>query len=367
MRTKIKTGSTQIYQRDSANLSAITGKTIAVIGYGNQGRAQALNLRDSGVQVIIGNRYDDYRVLAQGDGFEVYDISTAVEQAMVVFLLLPDEDLPRVYKSHIRPYLNLNAALVYASGYNIAFAQIDPHPDIDHLLIAPRMIGVGVRERFLTKEGFYCLVGVHQDVSGEAQELLLALTLGISGFYKPAIDVTFKQEAILDLFNEQAFGPAFGQVLLNAISILVKNGMPPEAALVEMYLSEEMAYTYKKMAQVGLVRQTLFHSQTSQYGAMSRGARFLGMGLKGKMERIYSEIESGDFAREWRNPLSRLKFKAIRFFAMRQRINTLESRVRQSLDLKEQMPYEISTDLDSILADPSLKAELKAFEDAFEF
>ena len=193
------------------------------------------------------------------------------------------------------------------------------------------------------------------------------LTLAISGLYKPAIEVSFKQEAILDLFNEQAFGPAFGQVLLNAITVLVENGLPPEAALVEMYLSEEMAYTYQKMAQVGLVRQTLFHSQTSQYGAMSRGVRFLGMGLKRRMERIYAEIDSGDFAREWHQPVSRLKFKAIRFFAMRQKINQLESKVRQTLGLKEQPPIPPPPELDGILSDPALRAELQSFEDAFEF
>ncbi len=359
--------STRIFWRDSADLATLGDCRVAVIGYGNQGRAQALNLRDSGVPVIIGNREDEYRKRAQADGFQVADIGSAAAQSNILLLLLPDEDLPEVYRREIAPFLQPGAALVYASGYNIAFGLVTVNPLVDQLLIAPRMIGVGVRERYLTGEGFYCLVGVHQDASGKAWERLLALTMAISGLHKPAIEVTFKQEAVLDLFNEQAFGPAFGQVLLNAIAVLVENGMPPEAALVEMYLSEEMAYTYQKMAQVGLVRQTLFHSQTSQYGAMSRGSRFLGMGLKKRMSRIYAEIESGSFAREWQRPGTRLKFKAIRFFAMRQRINRLERQVRHALGLKEPSDFPPLPELDEIHPDPAMQAELESFEDAFEY
>jgi ketol-acid reductoisomerase len=359
--------STRIHTRDAASLEPLKDATIAVIGYGNQGRAQALNLRDSGLQIIIGNRHDEYRETARKDGFEVFDIATAVAKAVFILLLIPDETLPLVFEGEIRPNLRTNNALVFASGYSLAFDQISPTRDVDLILVAPRMIGVGVRERYLTQEGFYCLVGVHQDASGKALDRTLALTLGISGLYKPAIQVSFKQEAILDLFNEQAFGPAFGRVLLTAIAVLVENGLPPEAILTEMYLSEEMAYTYKKMARVGLVRQTLYHSQTSQYGAMSRGTRFLGMGLKGRMQKIYQEIATGAFAREWDHPLSRLKFKAIRFFAMRQSINKLEKRVRETLALRDLPPFEQDPEIERILGDPDLQEALKEFEDGFEF
>jgi ketol-acid reductoisomerase len=363
----MKTRHSRTFTNDSVNPDAIRDCTIGIIGYGNQGRAQALNLRDSGLKVVVGNREDDYQDRARADGFEVFDIPAAATSSDILFLLIPDESLPSVFTSDIEPNLGSNKALVFASGYSIAFDQIDPPADTDLLLIAPRMIGAGVRERYLNREGFYCLVGVHQDYSGAAMDRTLALTQAISGLHKPAIEVSFREEAILDLFNEQAFGPAFGRVLLTAIAVLIENGLPPEAVLTEMYLSEEMAYTYKKMAQVGLVQQTLYHSQTSQYGAMSRGIRFLNMGLKNKMQDIYDEIASGAFAREWNNPLTRLKFSAIRFFAMRQSINQLERKVRGALGLSDPPAITKDAELDQILAHPSLQEELEKFEDFFEF
>jgi ketol-acid reductoisomerase len=356
-----------VYNAESEIPNLIKDSAIAVIGYGNQGRAQALNLRDSSAQVIIGNLQDSYANRARQDGFEVHDIAAAVTRSEIVMLLIPDDVLPAVFEEQIKPYLKPNSALVFPSGYNVAFGQIHLHAGVDVILLAPRMIGVGVRERYLSREGFYCLVGVEQDASGIARERLLALTWGIGRLYKPAIEVTFKQEAILDLFNEQAFGPAFGRVLLTAISVLLENGLPPEAVLVEMYMSEEMAYTYHKMAQVGLVRQTAFHSPTSQYGAMSRGARFLGMGLKSRMKRIYAEIESGDFAQEWSNPIARLRFKVIQYFAMRQSINKVESLVRKTLGLKPILSDPPDLGFDEILKDPAIQAELETFKDTFEF
>lgn len=358
---------TVINQIDAADLRILRNKTISVIGYGNQGRAQALNLRDSGMNVIIGNQSDKYSDIALSDGFEVTDIPSAVSIGQVTMLLIPDEVLPTIFRDQILPNLSHHSALVFASGYSIAFDQIQVPENIDILLLAPRMIGVGVRERYLTKEGFYCFIDAHQDKSGEAEQILMALAWGIGRLVKPAIEVTCKQEATLDLFNEQAFGPAFGRVLLSAISVLIDQGLPPEAVLVEMYMSEEMAYTYRKMAQVGLVKQTLFHSQTSQYGAMSRGIRFINLGLKKRMEKIYEEIDSGSFAKEWSKPISHLKFQAIRYFAMRQWINKLENQVRNVLGLEEKSIYQVPTDIEKILNDPQIMGQLGSFEDTFEY
>jgi ketol-acid reductoisomerase len=361
------TGNTKIYHGIKTKVDPLKDSRVAVIGYGNQGRAQALNLRDSGYQVIIGNQRDESFDLAAADGFRTADISSAVLEAEIIMLLIPDEVMPTVFAHQIQPSLTPGSALVFASGYNIAYGQITSPPDVDVLLLAPRMIGVGVRERYLTKEGFFCFVGIHQDATGRAEDKLLALTLAVSGFYKPAIRVSFKQEAALDLFNEQAFGAAFGQVLLTSISVLLEHGLPPEAVLVEMYLSEEMAYTYRKMAQVGLVKQTLFHSQTSQYGAMSRGVRFMRLGLKQRMRKIFGEIHNGDFAKEWARPTTRLKLKAIRYFAMRQPINKIEQEVRRLLGLQEVDIYEAPGDINEILDEPKIKAELESFKELFEY
>jgi len=362
--------SAPVYFAEHANPSAIKGLTIAVIGYGNQGRAQALNLRDSGCQVIVGNQGDEYRKRASQDGFETHDIDQAVSKGDIIMLLVPDEELPQAFAQRISPHLRRGAMVVFASGYAVAFGQLKIHQDIDVALLAPRMIGLGVRERFLTKEGFFCMVGIHKDATGRAQDKLLALTMAVSGLYKPAVEVTFEQEAILDLFNEQAFGPAFGQVLMTSIRVLLDKGLPPEAVLVEMYMSEEMSYVYKTMARSGLVKQTDFHSQTSQYGAMTRGTRFLDPSLREKMEKIYGEIHSGDFARELQNPLSKPKLKVLKFFARRQKVNRIEQRVRKHLGLSYRdvpEPREISSEIRKILQNREIRKQLQSFEDHEEF
>jgi ketol-acid reductoisomerase len=211
---------------------------------------------------------------------------------------------------------------------------------------------------------------VHHDASRQAWKRLLGLTAAISGLHKPAIEVSFHQEAVLDLFNEQAFGPAFGRVLLTAIKVLLDAGLPPEAVLVEMYMSEEMAYIYRQMSRVGLIRQTDFHSRTSQYGAMSRAIRFLNPGLRKTMERIFREIDNGSFAREWQRPLSRLKLRVLRLFATRQKLNSIERRVRDRLGCPEIAESEIDKDEmqdTDILENPGIRAELESFEQSFDF
>ncbi len=354
---------TDIYRESTdADLSVLYGKTIAILGYGNQGKAQALNLRDSGLNVIIGNRNDEYKKRAIEDGFVTYSIVEATKKATIVFVLLPDEITQEIYNESVVPNLKEQGVIVCAHGYNIAFGLIEPSPVHDLLLIAPRMIGVGVRERYLTGEGFYSFVHVNHDASGKAKQILLALCKALGTLKKGAIDVTFKQEAVLDLFNEQGFGPAFGQVLLNSIYTLVDAGYPEEAVLVEMFMSEEMAYTYEKMAQVGLVKQTEFHSQTSQYGAMSRGIKFATLPIKKKMKSILKNIESGGFAREWQKKRTKILFKFLKYFAMRTRINRLETRVREKLSLSVNQPYQYESPSMEIEQLEEIKEEIKEFE-----
>jgi ketol-acid reductoisomerase len=341
--------------------------TAAVIGYGNQGRAQALNLRDSGVPVLVGNIRDAYAERAAADGFSVLSIEEATKAADLLLLLVPDETMPDMFSSRIAPHLKAGQLINFASGYNIAFGMIEVPDSVDVTFIAPRMIGVGVRERYLSGEGYFSFVGVHQDAGGKALNKMLFLAGALGTLKKGAVELTMKQEAVLDLFNEQAFGPAFGRVLLTAVDVLVKNGFPPEAVLTEMYMSEEMSYTYKKMAQFGLVQQTNFHSQTSQYGAMSRGIRYMKLGLEERMQKSLDEIESGDFAREWSSPFAKLKLKIIRFFAMRQKINKLEKKVRERFCMKNYDIYREPVDIEELLKTPEIQNELDDWKDWAEF
>ena len=290
-----------IYHDDDADLEVLRGETIAVVGYGNQGRAQAQNLRDSGLRVIVGNIRDAALELALRDGFEVLPIADACASAHAVMLLVPDEILPAVYAEHVAPNLRAGALVDFASGYNIAFDLIRPKPDLDVVLVAPRMIGVGVRETYLEGCGFPSFVSVHQDATGRACARMLAIAKGIGSTRAGCIEMSMHDEATLDLFTEQGFGPAFGRVMMSAIDLLVGAGYPPEAVLLELYLSGEFAYSLEKIRQVGMIRQMDFHSRTSQYGSITRGARYqsLDATLKPKMAEILDEIRSGRFAQEW--------------------------------------------------------------------
>jgi ketol-acid reductoisomerase len=314
----------------------LAGMRIAVIGYGNQGRAQALNLRDSGAKVVIGNIADDYFAKALEDGFETRPIPEATRNADTVMLLLPDEPAPEVFRRDVEPNLRPGAAVSFASGYNVTFDRIKTPAAFDCLLLAPRMIGRGVRELYQTGEGFHSLVAVHHDASGKALEKLLALAHGVGTLKRGAVEVDFRTETELDLFNEQAFGPAFGHVLLAAIKTLIDAGYPKEAVFLELYLSGEFSYICKDMAETGLVKQLDHHSPTSQYGAISRGIRFLPLKAKRPMKAILENIRSGKFAREWKweQRLGRFRFKLLRFFAVRQPFVKLERAVRVKLGLQ---------------------------------
>ena len=335
-----------IYREKDADLSVLKGTTIGMIGYGNQSRSQALNLRDQGLNVIVGNREDEYKRRAEEDGFTTYSISETVQKAQALFFLIPDELMSGVFRAEIRPHLKKNDAIIFASGYNIAFGLIEPPDFIDVFLIAPRMIGIGVRETFLNKDGYFSFIGVHQDASGKGKEKMLALSKGVGGLTKGGIEVTFKEEAVLDLFSEQGFGPAFSQIMMKPINILIEAGYSEEAVLIEMVLSGKMKYAFKGIMDSGIINQIHFMPKRAQYGAMSRGIR-----LKDPIHNIINiqkdvvlNIENGGFAEEWEKSITKLKFKFIKFMASRIGFAKLEKRVRESLgmpdvDLWEEVPY----------------------------
>ena len=290
-----------IYHDSDADLGVLSECTIAVVGYGNQGRSQALNLRDSGLRVIVGNIMDASLERARQDGFKALPIADACARADVIMLLVPDEVMPEVYEKDVASHLQPAKVLNFASGYNVAFGLIKPPDFVDVVLVAPRMIGPGVRDTFVSGEGFASFVGVHQDASGQAKARMLALAKGVGSTRAGCIEMSMHDEASLDLFTEQGFGPAFGNVMMAAVDTLIEAGYPPEAVLVELFLSGELAYTFQKIREVGMLAQMDFHSHTSQYGSMTRGAKFASLipTLKEKMKESLEEIRSGRFSEEW--------------------------------------------------------------------
>ena len=323
----------QVLHDKDANLDLLEGRQIAVIGYGNQGRAQAMNLRDSGLRVLVGNRDDDYAERAREDQFQVLSIEAAAADADLLMMLIPDEVAPEIFHREIVPHLARGKAVAFATGYNVAFGFITPPSSVDVVLVAPRMIGAGVRDLYLAGRGFPSFIGVAQDYSGQASEIALALAKGIGSTRAGVVEVTFAQEAELDLFTEQCFGPAFGQVLTTSVNLLLEEGYPPEAVLLELYMSGEFAYTLGKIAELGMVEQSALHSRTSQYGSMSRGVRFVLPELRLKMMEGLEEIRSGQFAQEWaaEQETGAPTLEALRAAAQSLPLVQLERELRQAL------------------------------------
>ena len=209
--------------------------------------------------------------------------------------------MPEVYEKDVAPHLAPGNLLDFAHGYNIGFDLIVPPDTVDVIFIAPRMIGAGVRDSYVSGEGFASFVGVHQDATGKAKERMLALAFALGTTRAGCLEMTMKQEATLDLFTEQAFGPAFGRVIMASVESLVEAGYPPEAVLMELMLSGEMAYSLLKNREIGSLAQHELHSHTSQYGTMTRSQRYADIDplLREKMKATIEEIESGAFAKEW--------------------------------------------------------------------
>ncbi len=290
---------TKVYYESDADLGVLRDRTVGIIGYGNQGRAQALNLRDSGITPVIGVRKDETRDRAAEDGFATADVADTAAQCDVLMILIPDEVMPEVFETAIRPHLNAGDVISFATGYNVAFGLLTPPDNVDVVMVAPRMIGEGVRDTYVEGSGFPSFVGVHQDATGNALAVCLAIAKGIGTTRSGALELTFAQEAELDLFTEQGFGPAFGQVLMASMQTLIDAGYPEEAVLIELLLSGEFAYSMEKIRELGFFKQMELHSTTSQYGSMTRGMRFIIPELHEKLGEVLNEITSGDFAREW--------------------------------------------------------------------
>lgn len=286
------------YREADADPAALGGQTVAVIGYGNLGSSMALNLRDSGLPVIVGNIDDKYRPRAAADGFPVLEIAEAVARADVVYALIPDEEMAGCYRETIGPGLRPGAALCFASGYALAYGLVQPPEGMDVLLMAPRMLGEEVRRTYQEGTGFFTYVSVEQDATGRAWPRLLALARAAGSLRRGAMPLSARQEALLDLLIEQTVGPYLGAAIQLAFQLGVEAGLPPEAMVLEMYMSGEMSRTFQTFAEVGFYKSVTWHGAVAQYGGFLRTLAL----ERGSMERLFREaledIRSGGFAKK---------------------------------------------------------------------
>ncbi len=291
--------SLEIFYEDKAPLSGLSGKTVAVIGYGSQGHAHAQNLRDSGVKVIVANRKDSANGrLATSHGFDPMPVPDAVKQADVLIIGLPDEVQSDVYGKDIAPHLRAGQAFGATHGFNIHFKQIVPPKDVDIIMIAPKGPGHLVRSEFVKGGGVPCLVAVHQDATGNALKTALAWGNGVGGARAGIIKTTFKDECETDLFGEQAVLCGGLSALIKAgFDTLVKNGYPPEMAYFECV--HEVKLIVDLIYQGGLNYMRYSISNTAEYGDLTRGPRIVTDETRKEMQKILDEITSGKFASEW--------------------------------------------------------------------
>jgi ketol-acid reductoisomerase len=288
-----------IYYDKDADLSKLEGKTVAILGYGSQGHAHALNLKDSGVEVTVGLRPDSSsRAEAEAAGFEVLDIADAASRGDVVMVLLPDEKQGQVWEEEIADGIAAGNLLLFGHGFSIHFEQIQPPPGVDVGMVAPKGPGHLVRRQYEEGRGVPCLMAVHQDATGDAHDLVLAYAAGIGGGRAAIIETTFKDECETDLFGEQAVLCGGASELVRAgFETLVEAGYDPRLAYFECL--HELKLIADLMYEKGIQGMRYSISNTAEYGDMTRGKRVIGEESRAAMKEILGEIQSGDFAREW--------------------------------------------------------------------
>lgn len=301
------------YEKDT-NLGLLKGKKVAVIGYGSQGHAHALNLHESGIDVVVG-LYEGSKSWnrVKEAGLEVATVANAVKAADVVMVLVPDEKQAKLYREEIAPYLEEGNALVFAHGFNIHFKQIVPPSNVDVFMIAPKGPGHMVRRTYTEGSGVPCLIAVEQDYSGKAKDLALAYANGIGGARAGVLETTFKDETETDLFGEQAVLCGGVTALIKAgFETLVEAGYAPENAYFECM--HEMKLIVDLMYQGGMAAMRYSISDTAEYGDYVTGSRIITDETKKEMKQVLTEIQDGTFAKKWllENQVGRPTFNAMR-------------------------------------------------------
>ena len=289
----------KIYHDADADLGVLKGKKVAVIGFGSQGKAQSMCLKDSGLDVVVGLRkggksWED----AKRNGMKVAEVPDAVRGADVVMVLIPDEIQGSVFEKDIRPNLKDGAALDFAHGFGITFGTIKPPENVDVIMMAPKAPGPREREVFLEGFGVPALIAVHQDYTGNAKQVALALAKGLGATKAGVLETDFREEATSDLFGEQAVLCGGVTALIKAgFDTLVEDGYQPEIAYFECM--HEVKLIVDLMYQGGMNYMRYSISNTAEYGDLTRGPRIINKQTKAEMKKILGEITSGEFAKEW--------------------------------------------------------------------
>lgn len=302
-----------VYYDADADFSAITRRKVAIIGYGSQGHAHALNLKESGVDVIVGLRAGKSWDKAAADGLTVVTVDEAVRRADLIMILVNDEFQAKLYKDQIEPHLKPGKALAFAHGFNIHFGQIVPPKDIDVIMIAPKGPGHLVRRVYTEGSGVPCLIAIYQDATGDAKKIALAYASGVGGGRAGVLETTFQEETETDLFGEQTVLCGGASALVKAgFEVLVEAGYQPEIAYFECL--HELKLIVDLMYEAGIAGMRYSISDTAEFGDLTRGPRIVGPETKNEMRKILGEIQNGQFAREWiiENQTNRPVFNAMR-------------------------------------------------------
>jgi ketol-acid reductoisomerase len=323
-----------IYYDDDASLEPLAGKTVAILGYGSQGHAHALNLKDSGVDVVVGLRPDSRsRVDAQGAGLEVLDVAEASSRGDVVMVLLPDERQAEVWEAEIKDGIAPGDLLMFAHGFSIRFEQITPPPGVDVGMVAPKGPGHMVRRQFVAGSGVPCLIAVHANETGNAHDLVLAYAKGIGGTRAGVIETTFSDECETDLFGEQAVLCGGATELVRAgFETLVAAGYDPRLAYFECL--HELKLIVDLMYEKGIQGMRHSISNTAEYGDMTRGPKVITEDTRAAMRKILADIRSGDFATEWiaENRAGGESFERMREQAADHQVEKVGAELRSMMD-----------------------------------
>ncbi len=323
----------KVYYDSDADLNIIRDKKVAVIGYGSQGHAHANNLKDSGVDVVVGLRRgsDSWRK-AENAGMEVNTVPDAVAGADVIMILVPDERQAELYSEHIAPNMKADAALAFAHGFNIHFGFIDPPKEMDVFMVAPKGPGHLLRSTFQEGGGVPCLIAMHQDFSKKARDLALSYAAAIGGGRCGVIETTFREETETDLFGEQTVLCGGATSLIQAgYETLVEAGYAPEMAYFECL--HELKLIVDLIYEGGIANMRYSISNTAEYGDLTRGPRVINDQVKSEMKKILAEIQSGEFAKEWmaENAAGLPHFRDLREKAAQQPIEKVGSRLRSMM------------------------------------